>query len=460
MKKSVMTVAAVGMSGVMTCCLALSTIGNAVMVANEQPLAGMNLSIEKYVEIEDEKSREGGELFQGQNDVNEEASATEEDLVSILHPSPEVGMDAALEGGQPVEPTVIVTDEGQTAPEGDAVVDGALAAEEVQEAEEITEEKKREHLKTNLVYDRLGIAKVDTYLNVRKRPGESSKVVGKMSRHAGSHVYNIKKGWAKIVSGKVRGYVKAKYLVTDQKAEDMAMNVGTYMATVNTPALMVRSLPSTDATMYSAIAQGEDFDVVKENLTKEWLEGFMDKHTSKKEMKKVKMDAVMADLDNWICIRVDSDKAFVAKEYVKMAYKLERAVRIGDLATDGSDGVSSTRASLVQYAKQFLGNRYVYGGSSLTGGTDCSGFSMSVFAHFGYGLPRTSGAQAASTRSISSSEARPGDLFFYSNGSRINHVAIYIGGGMVIHASTPRSGIKISNAYYRSPAKIGRVISD
>ena len=85
---------------------------------------------------------------------------------------------------------------------------------------------------------------------------------------------------------------------------------------------------------------------------------------------------------------------------------------------------------------------------------------MRVFQRYGYSLPRTSGSQAAATTSISSSQAKPGDLFFYSNGYRINHVALYIGGGMVIHASNPRSGIKISSAYYRSPAKIGRVIRD
>ena len=152
--------------------------------------------------------------------------------------------------------------------------------------------------------------------------------------------------------------------------------------------------------------------------------------------------------------------AFVSKEYVEISFKLNRAVKVKELATDGSSGVSSTRASIVEYAKQFLGNKYVYGGTSLTNGTDCSGFTMSVFAHFGYGLPRTSGSQAAATSSIKSSEAQPGDLFFYSNGGRINHVALYIGGGMIIHASNPRSGIKISNAYYRSPAKIGRFLSN
>jgi len=190
------------------------------------------------------------------------------------------------------------------------------------------------------------------------------------------------------------------------------------------------------------------------------MEKFIKKNVKKKQVKKVKYDAMLNDLENWVCISVDSDYAFVSKEYVDISYKLNRAVRIGELATDGSGGVSSTRASLVEYAKQFLGNRYVYGGTSLTNGTDCSGFSMRVFERFGYGLPRTSGSQAASTRSISSSDARPGDLFFYGSGGRVNHVAIYIGSGMVIHASNPSSGIKISNAYYRSPVKIGRVIND
>ena len=93
---------------------------------------------------------------------------------------------------------------------------------------------------------------------------------------------------------------------------------------------------------------------------------------------------------------------------------------------------------------QFLGNRYVWGGTSLTNGADCSGFVMRIYEHFGYYLPRTSREQAASTRSVSS--------------STVNHVALYIGGGQIIHASNSRDGIKISSAYYRQPLKIGRVM--
>ena len=84
---------------------------------------------------------------------------------------------------------------------------------------------------------------------------------------------------------------------------------------------------------------------------------------------------------------------------------------------------------------------------------------MSIFANYGVYLPHSAAAQSGYGTKISASEAKPGDLFFYSNGSRINHVAMYIGGGMVIHASNPRDGIKISNAYYRHPVKIGRVMN-
>ena len=120
-------------------------------------------------------------------------------------------------------------------------------------------------------------------------------------------------------------------------------------------------------------------------------------------------------------------------------------------------GVSDVRVSLVSYATQFVGNPYVWGGTSLTRGADCSGFVMSVFANYGISLPHSSRAQANCGTKISASDAQPGDLFFYGNGSSINHVAIYIGGGRVVHASSPKSGIKISGAYYRTPVKVVRV---
>lgn len=119
----------------------------------------------------------------------------------------------------------------------------------------------------------------------------------------------------------------------------------------------------------------------------------------------------------------------------------------------GSGEASGARQKIVSYALQFVGNPYVYGGSSLTNGTDCSGFTMSVYSGCGYSIPRDSRSQASSGREVSLDELKPGDLIFYSKGGSINHVALYIGNNQVVHASTAKTGIKISNYNYRTPVK-------
>ena len=119
---------------------------------------------------------------------------------------------------------------------------------------------------------------------------------------------------------------------------------------------------------------------------------------------------------------------------------------------------TALRKNMVSYAKKFLGNRYVYGGTSLTKGTDCSGFTMRVYQKFGYKIPRTSRSQASASKKVSSAQKKKGDLIFYGSGKRVSHVAMYIGNGKVIHASNPKSGIKISRWNYRRYIKIGRFI--
>lgn len=116
------------------------------------------------------------------------------------------------------------------------------------------------------------------------------------------------------------------------------------------------------------------------------------------------------------------------------------------------------RKDMVSYAKKFLGNRYVYGGTSLTKGTDCSGFTMRIYQKFGYKIPRTSRSQASASKKVSSAKKQKGDLIFYGSGKRVSHVAMYIGNGKVIHASNARDGIKISKWNYRRYIKIGRFI--
>ena len=344
--------------------------------------------------------------------------------------------------------------------EGTSVTAKAVAARAVAE-DETTEVE--EEFKLNLVYDRLGIAKVSNYLNIRKEPGEGKEIIGKLPKNAGCHVYEIKDGWANIISGGVKGWVSADYLITDEEAEEYAKEVATRVATVtSTATLKVRSLPSVDSKVYDLVPLGEELEIKKENIDEAYMNKFLEEQESDslavESLELINKDAMVSDLENWVCITIDDEVAFVSKEFVEISFKLERGVPIDEVAAGTSDATSSSgKASMVSYAMQFLGNRYVYGGTSLTNGTDCSGFTMRIYEHFGYSIPRTSGAQASYFRGISSSEAKPGDLFFYGSGGRVNHVAMYIGNGQVIHASNARTGIKISNAFYRSPIKIGRL---
>ena len=138
----------------------------------------------------------------------------------------------------------------------------------------------------------------------------------------------------------------------------------------------------------------------------------------------------------------------------------EEAARLQKEQEEQKAQAAGNGQAIVDYACQFIGNPYVWGGTSLTNGADCSGFVLSVFRNYGISLPHSSRAQANCGTKISLSELKPGDLVFYGNRSGINHVAIYVGGGQVVHASNPRVGITISGVSYRSPVKAVRVIKD
>ena len=276
-------------------------------------------------------------------------------------------------------------------------------------------------------YTNLGVANVDTYLNVRKEPNESSNLAGKMPQSAGCEILETLDGWYKIQSGEVSGYVKAEYLLTGDAAAYRAEEKLSNVATATTSNLNVRKEPSTESGVIIQIDKGEKLEVVEQ-------------------------------LDGWVKVAVDSDEGYVSAEYVTVAMELPTAVTLKELYY--GNGVSQTRVDMVQYAKQFLGNPYVWGGTSLTKGTDCSGFTMGIYKHFGISLPHSSRSQAGYGTKVDLANAKPGDLVFYGSGSGINHVAMYIGNGQVIHASSKKTGIKISNVSYRSIKTIRRIIND
>lgn len=286
------------------------------------------------------------------------------------------------------------------------------------------------------LYDNLGVSNVQGYLNIRdKASEENGKIIGKMPGNCGAEILEELDGWYKIKSGPVTGYVKADYILTGGAAKQAAVDHAELMAIVSTDMLNARTEPSTDASIWTQISNSERYAVVNQ-------------------------------LDGWVEIELDTDTAFVSTDYVDVRYAIPEAIKFTPLQSDsGKTGSASKnvskRTQIVNYAMQFLGNPYVWGGTSLTKGADCSGFTMQVMKHFGVSLPHHSGSQAKCGKKISSSEKRPGDLIFYTNKSgTINHVAMYIGNGQVIHAASKRSGIKISTWNYRTPACIVNVLGD
>ena len=350
------------------------------------------------------------------------------------------------------------------------ISDGYISADYVTVKYALDEAIKQDMRQTVLsLYDNLGVSNVSNYLNVRDNPDEQKgKIIAKLPSNAGCDILDTStSGWYKIRSGNITGYVKSEYILTGQQAKDKALQVAKLMAISNTDGVNVRTEPNTNSSIYTQISNSERFLVADQQ-------------------------------DGWVKIEIDDQDAYLSSDYVDVKYGLEEAIKYTPVvevadnsskndskgnsknntknnssskssgkssANDGAAGsksgsVSSKRAQIANYAVQFVGNRYVYGGTSLTNGTDCSGFTMSVMAKFGVSLPHNSGAQAGSGRSISSSQMRPGDLVFYSGSGGINHVALYIGNGQVCHASNAKSGIKISTWNYRTPAKIVNVLGD
>ena len=277
-------------------------------------------------------------------------------------------------------------------------------------------------------YTNLGIADTPgSCLNVRETPSTSAKLVGKMWDRSACEVIDVSDGWAKITSGEVEGYVCCDYLLTGLDAVIEAKKQVRTVAVSQGDGLNVREQPSLEGRILTTLSQGEELEYA-------------------------------GSKDGWVHVKLDETDAYVSAEYVTVEKKLDTALTMSELLY-GKD-ISDFRVELVEYAKQFVGNPYVWGGTSLTKGADCSGFVQSIFKNFGIKLDRTARAQAKNGTAIKESELQPGDLVFYRKNGTINHVALYIGGGQVVHASNEKDGIKISKYNYRTPACCRRMITE
>lgn len=321
---------------------------------------------------------------------------------------------------------------------------------------EIANKKEEEGFKS------LVIAQVNDYVNVRSIPSEEGEILGKLYDKSVGEFIEEDNGWYKITSGSVTGYVKAEYCVTGDDAVALAKKVGNRIATVTTTTLKVREEPSLDATVLGLVPI-QDQLLVTEELDN-WVKVNIEEGDGY-----VSLDYVTLSTEFVKAESKEEEEARLAKEEAERKAALEAARKAEEKNRKAAKSESSTTTSeapvvyatgesalgqsVASYACQFVGNPYVYGGTSLTNGADCSGFVMSVYANFGVSLPHSSsGDRSVGTAVDGLANAQPGDIICYSG-----HVAIYIGNGQIVHASTAKTGIKISDVNYRTPLGVRRI---
>lgn len=342
----------------------------------------------------------------------------------------------------------------------------------------------------------LAVAIAPNYVNIRKEPSTEGEVLGKLYRNTVGVIEAAEEGWYYITSGSVSGYVSAEYVCVGEEARALAEEIGTQLARVTTTTLKVRTEASTEAAVLGLVPEG-DILTVTETLDG-WLkvdaeegEGYVaadyvETYTEYPHAESIQEEAERLAREE-AARRAAQEAEERRKEAEQQAAAQKKAASqqqtgqkagqsqngrqqstnqttAGDstagTSSSGNSGAGQTVSNtslgrqIADYGLQFVGNPYIYGGTSLTNGADCSGFVQSVYRNFGINLPRTSGEQGACGSAVASlAEAQPGDLIWYSG-----HIGIYIGNGQIVHASSAKTGIKVSNAGYRTILSIRRIV--
>ena len=367
--------------------------------------------------------------------------------------------------------------------------------------------EERESPQSTSEYADIGIASVLNYVNLRAEPSVESEALGKLYNNSAATVLETVldeagEEWYLVSSGSVENaYVKAEYVKVGD--EDLARGVSTRYATVTTTTLFVRTEPGTEASVLTMLPEGEDvvvYDALDEYgwyrvSTEEGL-GYVsgdyvtvrtefrvaeskEEEKERLEREEAERQAAAAAAEAARKAREEEERkaAEAARKTQEEAAKAmarqqtqnaQQAQQKNDKVQGSSQGQSSSSfgsnttakpqtvsngQAVVNYAAQFVGNPYVYGGSSLTNGADCSGFVMSVYQAFGISLPHSSSALRSVGYGVSLDAIQPGDIVCYSG-----HVGIYAGNNTLLHASSPSTGIKYTSPVtYREILAIRRI---
>lgn len=362
-------------------------------------------------------------------------------------------------------------------------------------------------------FENIAVSQVTDYVNVRQEPNTGSTVMGKIYNNCAATILETVEGengqWYKIQSGTVTGYIKAQYFITGEAAEILAQQIGKEFAAINTSSLRLREKPDLTSNTLTLLSEGAEYVVLDEegefykvavdnDLTGYVAQSYVKttirfdqaisvqeeaaKRQEEEQRMKDAQDALAALQEVRSVEAKKDDPAGAAQtasaggsEIIAPNPQQGGSVSVAAPTTAasstksasgqitpvgpgaGSSGqtavISATRTAIVAHAKQYLGYPYLYGGTNLNTGTDCSGFTQAIFANFDIVTGRSSRDQALKGKTIAMADIQPGDLLFYASGDYINHVALYIGGGEVIHASNSTTGVIISPYNYRTPCK-------
>ena len=300
-------------------------------------------------------------------------------------------------------------------------------------------------------YLNIAFSNTGDYTYIRSEADENSEWVGKLYSDSAAVVLEYLDGWTKIRSGNAEGYVPTETLFTGEEARSRSDEYTNENVTVTADCLNVREGYGTDTTVLTQIGQGEEYLV-----TADPVDGWY--------------PIQVGEVNGWVCgdyvteessysygeTKEEEQKRMEAEEAAAAKAEAEEAAAAkAEAEAQAAEAAAQSVASgqeVIDYACQFIGNPYVWGGTSLTDGADCSGFVQSVYAHFGISLPRTSYEQRSAGYEVSYEDAQPGDLILYEG-----HVGLYIGNDQIVNAMNEAQGIGISSATYTNIVAVRRI---